>query len=284
MIFEDMINKCVLGKCPNKLKLIPDESIDLTITSPPYDNLRSNYESIFDFKNTAKQLFRITKTGGVVVWVVADATIKGSESLTSAKQAIYFKEKCGFSLHDTMIYMKTNPMPMNHNRYEQTWEYMFVFSKGKPATFNPLLCPIQKSNVREDAHHTRNHKRGNTKRGHNSHKIKSNVWEYKVGYMQSSKDKEAFDHPAIFPEQLAADHISTWTNLNDLVFDPFCGSGTTCKMALLAGRRFIGVDCEPAFVDLANKRVNKTRDGLSNNNQGLDLAGLKKSEIEISIS
>lgn len=229
MEFQD---KLICGICPTILKTLPDELVDLTVTSPPYDDLR-NYDKgpIFDFENTAKELYRITKKGGVLVWVVGDATIKGSETLTSFRQAIFFRDVCGFNVHDTMIYGKNNPTPMNHNRYEQQFEYMFILSKGRPKTWNPLKMPISSPRKeRKDIHHEKNYRRGNGKRGHNAEKTRFNIWFYSIGARgNSSSDIEAYKHPAIFPEQLAAEHIASWSNPNDLIFDPFCGSGTTCK-------------------------------------------------------
>ena len=131
------MNKIICGNCVEIMKEWENNIIDLTITSPPYDNLRDYKGYVFDFENIAKQLYRVTKSGGVVVWIVGDATIKGSETGTSFRQALYFKE-IGFNLHDTMIYSKAGFQYPATNRYHQTFEYMFIFSKGKPKTFNPI--------------------------------------------------------------------------------------------------------------------------------------------------
>src|SRR5579859_1570675 len=247
-------NCIITGSCPSILKEITDETIDLIVTSPPYDKMR-NYNSDFDFENIAAELYRILKIGGVMVWIAGDSTKNGSESLTSFKQVIFFQDSCGFLLHDTMIYGKVNPIPLNHNRYEQQFEYMFVLGKGKPKTFNPIKIPVKSRKQRIDHHHNRNYMRGNTLRGHNETKIKGNIWFYKIGYMQSSKDLEAFKHPAVFPEDLARDHILSWSNPGDLILDPFCGSGTTCKMALMNGRQYIGIDIDQGYVEIANHRI-----------------------------
>lgn len=255
---SDFVNKLHLGKIPDALTLLPDGCVDLTVTSPPYDDLRTYKGGYsFDFEATAKELYRVTKLGGVVVWVVGDATYKGSETLTSFKQAIYFKEACGFNVHDTMIYSKKNPTPHNHNRYEPQFEYMFVFSKGKPKTFNPLLEPVQTvMKPRKDFHHDRNYKRGNSVRGHKTHKRRFNIWSYMVGGLgKSASDPEAFGHPAIYPEALARDHILSWSNPGDLVLDPFVGSGTTCKEAALARRNYVGFDCCQEYLTIAQTRI-----------------------------
>jgi len=249
------INKIHQGDSAILLKQIEDNSIDLTATSPPYDNLRNYKGYSFDFETIAKELYRVTKEGGVVIWVVGDATINGSESTTSFKQAIFFTE-VGFNLHDTMIY-KRRGIPLNHNRYEQHFEYMFVFSKGKPKTFNPILQKnkIRKSSPNEGYHNQSDGSKKKISAKRKEYSIIGNVFEYNVGFMNSSKDKITFQHPATFPEQLAKDHILSWSNQGDLILDPFVGSGTTCKMAKSNRRRFIGVDISKEYIKIANKRL-----------------------------
>ena len=229
---------------------IPDNFVDLTVTSPPYDNLRTYKGFVFDYKSMLKELHRITKNGGVVVWIVSDATIRGTETGTSFKQALYAKEECGFNLHDTMIYEKINPIPQNHNRYEQCFEYMFVFSKGKPKTFNPILELTKnagksfnwgdRKTILDKNQCRRNRITENIKV--KSTKIRRNIFQYSIGGSKTG-------HPAVFPEQLANDHIISWSNEGDIVFDPMCGSGTTCKEAYLLHRNFIGVDMSEEYIN-----------------------------------
>lgn len=231
-------------------KNMPDNFVDLTVTSPPYDNLRDYKGFEFDYESMLTELFRVTKDGGVVVWVVGDATIDGSETGTSFRQALCAME-IGFNLHDTMIYAKNNPIPLTHNRYEQQFEYMFVFSEGKPKTFNPLkqLCKTAGTiyNTKRPQVYDKSSKRHyrdeniETKKD----KYKYNIWHYSIGVDK----KENYNHPASFPEQLAHDHIISWSNKGDLVFDPMCGSGTTCKMAWLSKRDFIGIDCSEEYIN-----------------------------------
>ncbi len=243
---------------------MPDCFVDLTVTSPPYDNLRDYKGYSFDFENVAKELFRVTKEGGVVVWVVGDATVKGSESGTSFRQALYFMS-CGFNLHDTMIYAKNNPVPLTHNRYEQKFEYMFVFSKGKPKVFNPIKIKtkefgklITRGRINEEG---RKYDNNAFRIGQNtvvkSEKIKCNIWEYSIGSTASSKDRLAFKHPAIFPEQLANDHILTWSNEGDLVYDCFMGSGTVAKMSILNNRNWVGSEISNEYCNIIEERIKK---------------------------
>jgi DNA modification methylase len=243
---------------------IDSNSIDLTVTSPPYDRMRKYDGSDFSFEvfqKMAKELYRVTKKGGVVVWIVGDQTKDGTESLTSLKQALYFKEQCGFKVHDTMIYEKNGFSNPSNNRYHQVFEYMFVLVKGKLKTFNPL-----KDRPNIYAGKTRWGK--NTSRqvdGSLKHKsdtaptaeygMRFNVWKISAGGNVSTSDKIAFDHPAIFPEALARDHILSWSDENDVVLDPMCGSGTVCKMALLNNRRWIGIDKVQNYIDICYTRL-----------------------------
>ena len=262
------LNKIYNEDCLEGMKRIPDGFVDLTVTSPPYDNLRTyngNIEqwSFEKFQAIAKELYRVTADGGVVVWVVGDATINGSETGTSFRQALYFKE-IGFNLHDTMIYEKHNPVPNANNRYQQSFEFMFVLSKGKPKTTNILLT--KRSNECNDKRTFRVKTVNRDKDGEfNEAKYQAirefvprrNIWRYKVGLYNSTTDKIAFRHPAIFPEQLAQDHILSWSNEGDVVLDPFMGSGTTAKMALLNNRNFIGFELDAHYCEIANERIRK---------------------------
>ena len=244
------------GDCIELMRKLPDSCIDLTVTSPPYDNLRDYKGYSFDFENTAKELFRITKDGGVVVWIVNDATIKGSETGTSFKQALFFKD-IGFNLHDTMIWEKptftaTGSLAV---RYAPVFEYMFIFSKGKPKTFNPIKDKVNKR-FGEEKHGTIRQKDGSTRpqsslgKKINQYGQRHNVW--KISTEQSNSNRF---HPAQFPEALAHDHIISWSNPGDVVFDPFLGSGTTAKVAVLTNRHYIGFEISEEYVEIANKRV-----------------------------
>ena len=251
------INNVYNLNCLDGMKLLDDEIIDLTVTSPPYDNMRNYKGYSFDFESIAKELYRITKQGGVVVWVVGDETKNFCESLTSFKQALYFVEDVGFNLLDTMIYYKQNYAPAypTLRRYANQFEYMFVFSKGKPKTFNP----IQKAKVRNKEEKVAFRQQDGslirkTKEKGRETKDASNVWEYSTGG-SCTKDKIAYKHPAQFPEQLAQDHILSWSNKKDLVFDPFMGSGTTAKMAILNDRNWLGFEISKEYCEITKKRV-----------------------------
>lgn len=247
------------GDSAKVLENIPDNSIDLIVTSPPYDNLRKYKGYSFDFEKIAKELFRVIKKGGVMVWIVSDQTINGSESGTSFKQALFFKE-IGFNLHDTMIYAKTNPIPQNHNRYEQCFEYMFVLSKGKPKTFNPLRQPTKNAGKTFnwgdrktilDENQCRRHKETDI-RVCNDSKIRNNIFYYSVGGGKSG-------HPAVFPYQLAEDHILSWSNEGDIILDPFMGSGTTGVAALNNNRKFIGIEINEEYFNSCSNRLKENR-------------------------
>lgn len=267
MIFDELCSKSYYKNkygiilnmdCVEAMKLMPDECIDLTVTSPPYDNLRTYDGFSWDFEATVKELYRITKQGGVVVWVVGDATINGSETGTSFKQALYFKE-VGFNLHDTMIFQKINPIPqIFRKRYNNEFEYMFVFTKGTIKTCNPIKIDCIHAGLKLNGTTYKNFSTSEQKRNKlanpvNKQKIKGNIWSYVVG--KKKEDQEAKEHPAPFPCQLANDHIISWSNENNTVFDPFIGSGTTAKMAMLNNRKFIGCEISENYCEIIKERL-----------------------------
>jgi site-specific DNA-methyltransferase (adenine-specific) len=247
---------CLIG-----LKKLENESVDMVLTSPPYDNLR-NYGGVvnnwnFDFfKQVADELYRVVKTGGVVVWVVGDATIKGSETGTSFKQALYFKE-IGFNIHDTMIYRKLNYTPLTHNRYEQEFEYMFCFSKGKPKTFNPIKIPCKWAGTETWGESSYYKTDDGTlikkpKTIISDTKIKGNIFEYHTG---STTVSGKIKHPAMFPLQLAIDQIQSWSNENDVILDPFIGSGTTALACKELHRDCIGFELNEEYYNITLDRL-----------------------------
>lgn len=265
---SEYANKIIHGNSEQIMTNMPPNCVDVTITSPPYDDIRDYNGYKFNdivLRNIIKELYRITKPGGVVVWVVGDATTNGSESGTSFKQALKFME-AGFKLHDTMIYEKNTssfPARQNGNRYTQIFEYMFVFCKDKIKTAH-LICDKP------------NKWAGHTNWGKNTNRLKNgelqetgdikpvpdfsprnNIWKYNIGKGFNSKDKESHEHPAIFPEQLAEDHILSWSNEGDIILDPFSGSGTTCKMAKKNNRTFVGIDISEEYCKLAEKIIAK---------------------------
>lgn len=248
-----------IGKIYNENCLItmgnmPNELVDFVITSPPYDDIRNYNGYQFEFEEIAKELFRVLKFGGVVIWVVADSTIDGSETGTSFKQALFFKE-IGFRLHDTMIYYKMNPMPQTGNRYHQHFEYMFALSKGSPKTFNPITEPTKYKGLANMKNRGQNGSLDYEKVERTQEKKIGNVFFYSIGGGITTKDKIAYSHPAIFPEKLVADQITTWTNESDLIYDPFMGSGTTAKMAHILKRRWIGSEISTEYVNIAEERL-----------------------------
>jgi len=251
--------KILEGDCRERLQELIDEGIqvDLVVTSPPYDDMRS-YKNSLDWnldicKEIIEKLFIIIKPGGIVVWVVGDKTMKGSETCTSFKQALAFVE-AGFNLNDTMIWRKANPLPqVKQARYNQVFEYMFVFSKGTPKTFNPIMIPCKCAGLEYDStckniggENGRTHKTFNI----NKEKVKDNVWDIAVAQNKTG-------HPAVFPEKLAEDHILSWSNEGDLVLDPFVGSGTTGIAAVKNNRNFIGIDKVREYVELSESRISE---------------------------
>lgn len=252
------MNEIITGDNVSVLREMANGYIDLTITSPPYDDLRNYTGFEWDVQKIADELFRVTKDGGVVVWIVGDRTVKGSETGSSFKQALTFIN-AGFRLHDTMIYMKDSISFPDTKRYYQIFEYMFIFSKGSPKTINLIADRKNKwvghkirGRERNAAGDLVGNRKGNPVKEFG---VRYNVWEVNTGYMKSTKDPIAYSHPAIFPESLAEDHILSWSDTGDLVLDIFGGSGTTAKMALKNDRKFIHIDISEEYNEIARKRI-----------------------------
>jgi len=246
-----MINKIFNEDCLETMKRMEDNYIDLTVTSPPYDNLRTYKGYSFDFESIAKELYRVTKLGGVVVWIVNDKNIKGSESGTSFKQVLYFKE-IGFNLHDTMIWQKPNFSNPSSNRYHQVFDYMFILSKGNPKTFNPLkdrknICANKKTFGKVTHRDTEGNmiKSSGERKEYKEFGMRHNIWMHKTTGQENPC--KAIKHPATFPIGLIKDHIRSWSKLGDIVYDPFMGSGTTAKAAIESCRKYIGSDISKEY-------------------------------------
>jgi site-specific DNA-methyltransferase (adenine-specific) len=253
------LGRIVCGDNTEVLSGFPDACIDLVVTSPPYDDLRTYGGHSWNFETLAAQLVRVLKPGGVIVWVVADKTEDGSETGTSMEQALHFR-RIGLRLHDTMIWKRLS-LPLNHNRYEQEFEFMFVLSKGKPRVFNGARerCvsygrAYPGGSTRQGGDDSREH---NTKRDIKEDRLRGNVWEIETGYMKATKDVQAYDHPAIFPEELAKLQIQSWSNPGDVILDPFSGSGTTCKAAKELNRQWCGIEINPEYCAIAEARLSQ---------------------------
>lgn len=273
-IIQTQSNQIICGDCAEILKTLPNEYVDLTITSPPYDDLRTYKGYSFDFQTIIKEILRVTKTGGVLVWIVGDSVKDGSETLNSFRQALLIKD-CGFNIHDTMIYQKLGSSLSDDTRYFQSFEYMFIFSKGKPKTFNPICDrknnhagALKKPHIREQNGEIGYRKAVKV----NRFGKRWNVWQYSPGFLKSTLDKIAYEHPAIMPEDLATDHIKSWSNEGDLVLDPFAGSGTVLKMARLLNRNYLGIEISKEYCELIEKRLSM------HNNERLDNFPLQISE------
>ncbi len=254
------LNTVYNENCLETMSSMSNGSIDLVVTSPPYDGLRSYDGTVgaFDFENTANHLYRVIKPGGVVVWIVGDQVREGDESGTSFTQALRFKE-IGFKLFDTMIYEKDTRCGHGSGQsYYQTFEYMFILTKGK----------IKTSNLIKDVKNK--YTAGRTKRGarevdgtfkkpkyieFGEYRKRNNIWYYPTGLYHSTREKVAFEHPAIMPDKLAADHIKSWSNEGDVVYDPFAGSGTTLKQALVLKRKYIGSEISPVYCKIIKSRL-----------------------------
>lgn len=247
------LNKPYCVDSTEAIKSVKDDSIHLIITSPPYDDIY-DYDKLNSFETLAREFYRILVPGGVVVWVIGDQFVKGSRTLTSHKQAIYFKEVVGFKVYDVMIYQKHNFSNPMKKRYHNIYEFMYIFSKGWPRVFNPIKD-------------RKNKYAGQTCWGRNTYRLKDgtlgergkpvnaeygmryNIWKINSGRGFTTKDDIAHKHPAIFPEALVRDHIISWTNVGDVVFDPLAGSGTVGKVAHVLDRKFLLFEINQEYHD-----------------------------------
>jgi site-specific DNA-methyltransferase (adenine-specific) len=251
------INKLYNENCIDTLSRMDDNFIDLVLTSPNYDNARNYHNMTWgEFRNISNLLYEKTSVGGTVVWVVADQTINGCETLSSFKQVLYLSE-CGFNVLDTMIYEK-NGVGSSGSRYcyNQAFEYMFVLTKGKIKTFNPIKDIVPK---RANNTYSKGQRLG--KSGANNKRIykksptsskRTNIWKYSVGFIN---EDDRTVNTAQFPEQLAEDHIISWSNEGDLVYDPFGGGMTTAKMCIKNKRNYICSEIVTAYCEAGQKRI-----------------------------
>ena len=247
------------GDCLDIMRTLEAGSVDAVITSPPYDNLRTYNGYRFDFEPTAHELFRVTKEGGVVVWIVADETRNGSETGTSFRQALYFKD-VGFNLHDTMIWHKGSFTSPQKRRYPNTFEYMFVLSKGKPVCNQIVDRPNKKAGtrstrtIRKANGYTKPMYADNRRTEIGTFGVRFNVWQ-----LPPEQSNALRVHPAQFPVPLARDHILSWSNPGDTILDPFMGSGTTGVACVQTGRNFIGIEIDPGYAEIARARIEKAQ-------------------------
>ena len=253
----------------NCAEVIPQLGVkpQLVLTSPPYDNLRDYGGHDFDFDAVADAIVSVMPEGGVLVWVVADGTHEGSETGTSFRQSLGFMER-GLRLHDTMIFEKAQQGVYIRNRYNQTFDYMFVFSSGPPRVFNIIE---DKPNLTAGRAYAFSNSIGRREDDEKSvydsspRKVvtgdygrRGNIWRYAVGRNSFGTDyKNAHRHPAMFPLALARDHIISWSDPGDLVLDPMAGSCTTLRAAKDLGRKAIGIEIHQEYCDDSIERLSQ---------------------------
>jgi site-specific DNA-methyltransferase (adenine-specific) len=244
-----------LADCRDVLPTL--SGINGAITSPPYENLRA-YGSAppCDTFAVIREIAAVLGMGGVCMWNVADQVVNGGESGTSFKQALHAMD-CGLRLHDTMIYCKEGVTFPDSNRYHPAFEYMFVFSKGVPRHFNGIADWRNKWGG-SPMHGTDRQPSGDVTpingigRPVLSYGLRRNWWPLANAYTGETKG-----HPAPMPYEMAAGHVLTWTAPGDTVLDPFMGSGTTGIACARLGRRFVGIEIEPRYFDLACRRIER---------------------------
>ena len=257
-------NRIINCDCLDGMRQLPDECIPMVLTSCPYDNIREYGGNTFNFEPIAAELYRITMPGGVVVWIVQDQVKDGGFTGSSFRQALHFQE-LGFALHNTIIMRAINGRLPQRVRYTPQSHFAFVFSKGRPRYVNLIRDRRNKYAGHRKKHWFARQKNGTKTRGKSGKVVppfgeRGDVWTYVVGRNHTTKDKEAFEHPALMAEAMATDHILSWSRPGDLVFDPMCGSGTTCKMALIHNRRYLGMEIHKDYWEIAVRRLAKAKE------------------------
>lgn len=253
----------VIGDCAlilgDSLDVLPSiDGVNMVMTSPPYDGIRDYGEGFkpLDWQTCLTLLSQKILPGGVMVWNVGDQTVDGSESGTSFKQALHVMSQ-GLRLHDTMIYAKEGVTFPDANRYHPAFEYMFVFSNGAPKHFNGIKDWRNKW-AGTKMHGTDRNKDGTTTtisgvgRPVPELGLRRNWWVIPNAY---NGDTEG--HPAPMPYAMAYDHIASWSAPGETVLDPFLGSGTTALAAMKQGRKFVGIEIDEGYFEIAVKRVRK---------------------------
>ena len=244
-------------------KVLPSLGVkaDLILTSPPYDDLRTYGGGVFDFGSIADACVGALVDGGVIVWVVGDGIEGYSETGSSFRHALGFMRR-GLKLHQTMLYQTTREAPTAPNRYARVHEYMFVFSNGRPRVANIIR---DKPNTTSGTVHRRKMigRYADNSKPHRNYKRnrivspefgpRTNIWKYHTSPFSNANRFD--EHPAVFPDALARDHIRTWTNPGDLVIDPMAGSGTTLRAAKDLGRSSIGIEIHENYIDIIERRM-----------------------------
>ncbi len=253
------LNKIICGDCVEVLKSIPDNSIDLVVTSPPYDGIRKYNGFSFNLHSTGKELFRVLKDGGIIAMVIQDQTKNFGKSLTSFKTIIDWCENVGFKLFETIIYKKHGAEgAWWTKRFRVDHEYIPIFLKGeRPAYFNkePLKIPSKHGGKTMTGCATRltNGKTLKSKRVFiNPMKCRGTLWDYTTC---GDGTRLKHQHPATFPDKIPVDFIRCFCPKNGIVLDPFIGSGTTALAAIQLNRNYIGIDISKEYCELAKKRI-----------------------------
>ena len=291
---EKFINQFLTGDASVVLKNLPDQSVDFTCTSPPYDLLRTYKGEVdnkkifkggypFPFEEIADELFRVTKDGGTIMWNVNDQVINGGESGTSFRMALYF-QSIGFLIYDTMLYGKNSPNFPEMGRYGQVFEYCFILSKGKPKTFNQIKDKKNKWAGSTNFGKPSSRQKDGTLKQTDAYQVadygaRHNIWYIANGKGYTTKDEVAYEHPALMPEKLAEGMILSWTKPGDIVLDPMSGGGTTAKMAYINNRNYVGIDLQDEYNDIARKRIEMATPYTNENPNPLDEFTVSREEM-----
>jgi site-specific DNA-methyltransferase (adenine-specific) len=255
------LNKIYCMDCLEGMRKLPDDSIDLVVTSPPYDNLRTYKGFSVDLHSTGKEAYRVLKDGGIAVMVIQDQTKAFAKTLTSFRLIIDWCDNIGFRLFETIIYRKYGTEGAWWKaRFRVDHEYMPIFLKGKkPQYFNKKLLMVPSKHGGEILTGSGNRRTtGETTktvtRPINPTKCRGTIWDY---LMAGDKDPLKRKHPAPFPDQIPIDFITCFCPPKGIVLDPFIGSGSTAVAAKKLGRHYIGFEITPEYCEIAEQRTKR---------------------------
>lgn len=258
---HDWVDKVHCMECVEGMEMLPDDCVDLVVTSPPYDAVRKYNGFAFDLHQTGAQIHRVLKDGGIAAMVIQDQTKDFGKSLTSFRTIIDWCDSFGFKLFECVIYRKNGSEgAWWKHRFRVDHEYIPLFLKGdRPAYFDkqPLRVPSKhggKVMSGSGNRRTDGATNGTVRREINATKCRGTIWNY---LMAGDKNPLKRKHPAVFPDAIPSDLIQCFCPPGGIVLDPFIGSGSTAVQALKHERHFIGFDISQEYCDLCNQRLEK---------------------------
>lgn len=271
------LDQIILGHCLEKLKLLPDSSVDLIFTSPPYaDNRRKTYNGtpiknyVEWFLPISQELFRVLKPHGSFVLNIKERAVNGERQTYVLKLILAMKEQ-GWLWTEEYIWHKKNSYPGKWpNRFRDAWERCLHFTKGKKFQMyqEAVMVPMGKWAEKrlsklspEDR--TRHESKVSSGLGRNVSNWVGREKAYPTNVLYLPTECSNRNHSAAFPIDLPLWFIRLFTQEGDVVLDPFMGSGTTAIASLQTNRHFIGIELKEEYYRLTCQAIAKHREKYS---------------------